>query len=89
MYVFSLLFKPLLQGYSSHLSSLINGHTLSRPAVGSMSIAVRCCPFDLPSVYPSSPLLMDSNLLRNNSLKFSPQLSQRLLFNDEIEQNTL
>ncbi|CAH8556461.1 Membrane-associated phosphatidylinositol transfer protein 2, variant 3 [Schistosoma haematobium] len=80
---------PLLQGYSSHLSSLINGHTLSRPAVGSMSIAVRCCPFDLPSVYPSSPLLMESNLLRNNSLKFSPQLSQRLLFNDEIEQNTL
>ncbi|CAH8849033.1 unnamed protein product, partial [Trichobilharzia szidati] len=48
---------PLLNGYSAHLSSLVNGHPLSRPAVGAMSVAVRCCPFDLPSVCPSSPLL--------------------------------
>ncbi|KAH8878235.1 Protein retinal degeneration B [Schistosoma japonicum] len=80
---------PLTQGYSSHLSSLLNGHPLSRPAIGAVSVAVRCCPFDLPSIYPSSPLLIESSLLRNNSLKFSPQLNQRLLCNDEFEQNTL
>ncbi|CAH8498424.1 unnamed protein product [Schistosoma turkestanicum] len=80
---------PLSQGYSSHLSSLMNGHALSRPAVGAMSVAVRCCPFDLPPVYPSSPVFVESsNLLRNNSFKFSPLLSQRVLFNDELEQNT-
>ncbi|CAH8518845.1 unnamed protein product [Heterobilharzia americana] len=70
---------PLSQGYSSHLSSLINGHPLCRPAVGAMSVPVRCCPFDLPSICPSSPLSMKSDLFRNNSVNFSSVPSSKQL----------